>query len=53
MRRIVLALASLVAVSPAALPAQTTKAPKVKKHKAAKHNAPKVKKRKAVKHGTN
>ncbi len=50
MRRLVLALATCLAISPIALPAQTNKPPKVKNHKARKANkarkAPKVKRTK-------
>jgi len=53
MRRIVLALAAVLAISPIALPAQTNTPPKVKKHKASKvkgRKAAKAKKTKVVKH---
>ena len=48
MRRLVLALAACLTISPIALPAQTQKPPKVKKHtsKAKGRKAPKVKKTK-------
>ncbi len=52
MRRIILAIAFCVAISPLAVSAQTTASP-AKKHKAAKvkkHKAAKVTKRKVVKH---
>ena len=49
MRRLVLALATCLAISPMAFPAQTQKPPKVKSHKAPKvkgHKAQKVKRSK-------